>query len=505
MTREELEQCSKADLIGIRCMQSFHKFFQTFWPVLHQGSELQENWHIKELCDELQRVGEQVIAGEEYDYNLTINISPGETKSTISTIMFPAWLWCRDASLRVLTASYSQSLAIEHSTASRDIIESELYQACFPDVEIRRDMAAKTTYGNTAGGRRIVASTGSTVTGKHAHIIIVDDPINVEQAMSEAERATANRWLSTTLPSRKVDLKTAPTILIMQRLHEEDPTAVMGAIWEAQNKHRRVTLPADSRYEISPPEYEKFYVQDGSHKVMNPVRRGWDVLQKIEKISKQMYAGQFGQNPAPAEGNKLKKKWFEQRISLSDLKAKAEDLGEELVISATVDGAYTKEKKNSATGVLVFAILDNKLYLIDYAEFWLEFPQLVEQLPAFLRDAGVDPYSGMVYVEPKAVGKSLVQTLREQGGINIIEDELPQGVTRQAGKEMRVDNIANYVRGGNVILVEGPDWEPFIQTLAVFPAGAHDDLVDCFSMACEKVQSAYDSGYWDELNDALRI
>lgn len=493
MTIERLRQYPKSVLIAARCTQSFHYFFRTFWPVLHQGGELQENWHIGYLCHELQRVGEQVLAGEEYDHNLTINISPGETKSTITTIMFPAWLWCRDPSLRILTASYSQSLAIAHSTASRDIIESELYRACFPEVEIRRDMAAKTTYGSTAGGQRFVASTGSTVTGKHAHIIIVDDPINVEQAMSEAERATANRWLSTTLPSRKVDLKTAPTILIMQRLHEEDPTAEMGRIWEAQKKYKHICLPADDRYEVKPAVLKKRYKKDGAYRVMNPVRRGTSVLKKIEAVSLQMYAGQFGQAPAPAEGNKLKKAWFKQRISLEEVEA----MGGSVEWKTTVDGAYTKNKKNSGSGALTFCIIDDNLYLRDWMHVWLEFPEFCDELTAFCNRTGAGGFNGIVHVEPKATGKSVVQQLRRDTGLNIIENELPEGVTTQQGKEMRVDKITNYVRGMNVYLIKGTDWQPFIDNMAVFPAGSHDDLVDCFVMACEKVQNSYDASAWD--------
>lgn len=483
------------------CKRSFHEFFRTFWPILYQGTPLEENWHIGYLCDELQKVGEKVIAGEPFDYNAIINISPGETKSTISTIMFPAWLWCRAPHLKVITASYSQGLAIQHSTASRDIISSELYKACFPEVELRRDMQAKTIYGNTSSGQRITASTGSAVTGKHAHIIIVDDPINVEQSTSEAERETANRWLKTTLPSRKTDVETAPTVLIMQRLHEEDPTAVMAEVWERQGKIKHIRLPSDDRYTISPPELVDNYTQDGGMKVMNPLRRGEKVLKDFESISAQMYAGQFGQDPKPAEGNILKKAWFTQRISLSNLQALADELDKPLTWCATVDGAYTKETKNSATGALVWAILGGKLYIRDYRQFWLEFPELIKQLPEFVQAAGVDPVRGMVYVEAKATGKSLVQTLGRAGGINIIEDTLPLGVTRQAGKVMRVEGITNFCKAGNVVLVEGADWGPFVSQLAVFPAGSHDDLVDDLVMAVEKVEGSYSLDAW---NDALK-
>jgi hypothetical protein len=105
--------------------------------------------------------------------------------------MFHPWLWTIDPTIKVITNSYSNSLSIEHATKSKDIIISDKYRALFPDVEIRRDKSGKQNYENTLTGFRYATSTGSTITGFHAHIILNDDPQNPKQANSELLRLQA--------------------------------------------------------------------------------------------------------------------------------------------------------------------------------------------------------------------------------------------------------------------------------------------------------------------------
>lgn len=467
--------------------KKYYYFFKIFWSEL-VSEPLADNWHIKKLCDKLEVVGRQVIERRPLEKNLLINISPGETKSTISTIMFPVWLWVMDPTIRLITASHSQDLAIKHAETSRDLIGSDLFQACFGDLfQIVKGKDQKKRYANDQGGERIIASVGSNVTGKHAHCIIVDDPLDHQEAQSEVKRETAKNWCTKTINTRKVSQTLTPTILIMQRLHEEDPTAVLAKSWGKAGTLDHVRLPADNRYQISPPEWEEFYTFDTDRKVMNPDRKPTKVIRSMEEeMTATEAAGQLGQSPQPAEGNKLKKHWFSQRFDLHKLEEKALLYGWPLAWNATLDGAYTKETKNSATGVLIWTAFQNQLYLRNYKQFWLEFPELLNELPYFCMANGFTKYSTM-HVEPKAIGKSLVQVLGRQPGMNVIEDELPQGVSKMQGKEMRVDSIAPFVRGMNVFLMEGTNWEPFVSQCATFPNASHSDLVDCLCMAIGKV------------------
>lgn len=469
-----------------KCKKSYYHFFLEFWPVI-EAEKLADNWHIEYLCNELQDIAERVFRREPLEHNLIINISPGETKSTISTIMFPVWCWVNDPTLRIITASYSKDLAMYHATKSRDIIRSDKFQQLFGDeFQVRKDMDAKSVYGNDQGGQRITASVGSTITGKHAHIIIADDPLSSDQAKSDVEREKANDWMGKTLSSRKVDMKLTPTVLVMQRLHEVDPTSEQARKWGKVDQLRWLRLPADDRYKILPPELEDNYTKSGNMRVMNPYRKPEKVIKGMEaEMTATDASGQLGQDPQPAEGNKLKKAWFAQRFSLFELEELARIRGHKIVWNATLDGAYTKITKNSATGVLIWAIYQNKLYLRDYREWHLEFHDLMRELPPFISQYFTT--QSTCYVEPKAIGKSLVQVIRNKGLFNIIEDKLPEGITQMQGKELRVDRSTPFIRAMNLWLMDGIDWQPFIDQCATFPNAAHTDLVDTLTMAVEKI------------------
>lgn len=513
--RNELGEKAREILLQRKCKESYYDFFKEFWNEI-ESEPLSDNWHVEYLCNELQKVAQRLFlksdgTREELEYNLIINISPGETKSSICTIFFPVWLWVNDPTIRIITLSYSASLSLAHATRSRDIIRSPKFQAWFGDkFQLRKDMEAKSEYGvffgpgfQTPGGVRFTGSVGGSLTGRHAHLILSDDPVNAQQANSDAERKTANEFMTTTLASRKVDQKITPTVLVMQRLHENDPTAEMAKKWADSGKLKWIRLPATDEYIIHPSDLERFYVQDGTYKVMNPLRKPARVMEENRKTyTASDFSGQFGQDPQPAEGNKLKKAWFEQRFTLAELEDRAKWKRQNIQWNAVIDGAYTKNTNNSATGILVFTVFEQKLYLRAFAQLWLEFPELCQQLPAFVKRHGVGE-SGTVFVEPKATGKSLVQTLRMLGGINIVEDSLPEGVSSQQGKELRVDNATPFFSGMNCFLLDGVDWKPFIDQAAVFPNGKHTDLVDCLCMAKEKVVFVSGLGAWERYLSGL--
>lgn len=129
-------------VVADRCRRSFFYFVQTFWDVIIK-EEPTYNWHIPFLCEELQRLSASIVAREPKPYDLIVNIPPGTTKSTIVTIMWPVWLWTQDATLRIITNSYSGGLSIEHAMKSKDIIRSDKFRALFPHIMIRKDKSGK--------------------------------------------------------------------------------------------------------------------------------------------------------------------------------------------------------------------------------------------------------------------------------------------------------------------------------------------------------------------------
>jgi hypothetical protein len=147
------------DELGKKLLKErYYYFFIYTWETV-STERLVENWHIEYLCDELQKVGTQVIERRKKLYDLIINISPGESKSTIATILFPVWLWVNDPSLRIISASHSISLSGDHALASKDCIQSEIFGHLFSDLfEMRKDVKGKKNYQNTHGGFRKAVS-----------------------------------------------------------------------------------------------------------------------------------------------------------------------------------------------------------------------------------------------------------------------------------------------------------------------------------------------------------
>ena len=91
----------------------------------------------------------------------------------------------------------------------------------------------------------IATSVGATAMGRGCDTAILDDPISADQSLSDAERTTANNWIDATLRSRLNDPATGAIILVMQRLHQLDPTGFLleqePGIWT----HVRIPLEAE--------------------------------------------------------------------------------------------------------------------------------------------------------------------------------------------------------------------------------------------------------------------
>ncbi len=428
------------------------------------------NWHIKYLCDELQYLNSFVEERKPKPYDLIINIPPGTTKSTICTIMYPAWVWTRDASQRLITVSYSNSLSISHAVKSRDIIRSDKYRELFPHIELKKDQDNKSDYQNTDGGQRYATSTGGTITGMHGHQIIVDDPLNTQTALSDKERETANHAVTNTLATRKIDKEVTPMILIMQRLHEADTTGVLLAKKNKRIKH--ICLPAEVSNDIKPAELREFY-QDG---LLDPVRLNTSALNEARvDLGSYGYAGQFDQKPAPEEGGLIKKSWFE----IIDWKPEFANLK----WNYTADTAYTKEEQNDPSGIIAYAKYQNDYIIRDAETALLEFPDLCRAIPTFCHRTGYNTQS-LIEVEPKASGKSLVQTLKVSTKLNIKE-----GVPPAKDKVARAKGCLPTMEAGRVKLIRGNWNKAFLDQLGMFPNASHDEFVDCVTMMLGKKQS----------------
>lgn len=470
-----------------RCRRSFFHFMHEFWPEV-SADEPKWNWHIEYICQQLMGIAERVGENKPKDHDAIFNVPPGTTKSLTITVMFPAWCWTKWYWMRFIALSYSGDLSLELAEKSRDLIRSDKFKRLFPDLEIKRDKDAKSNFriqknifnekGERIrielGGNRYSTSVGGTLTGYHGHILLVDDPIDPNQAISEVQLKSANRWLDQTLSTRKVEKSITPTILIMQRLHQDDPT---GHIL-AKNKKNifHICLPGEIknyREQVNPPELAENYV-DG---LLDPIRMDWDVIKELEAdLGQYGFAGQIGQKPTPPGGGMFKVDHY-QTIDKMPL---------DLNIIQSVrywDKAGTAGGGAFTCGVKMHRLKTGKFLISDVKRGqW----GTDEREDIIKETAEVDGRKVHVYVEqePGSGGKESAEaTIRNLSGFVVMADR-PTG-----DKVYRADPYSVQVNHGNVPLLRG-DWnKAFIEEHRFFPFSTYKDQVDAAAGAFGKIAS----------------
>lgn len=265
---------------------SLFDFVKEFWSTIVSDPYV-HNWHIEYLCDEVQLVLDKYVLHrgphipsdkwyrgitENIKKNLVVNVPPGTSKSTIISRMAPAWLWANDPSKTTIGNTIDGGNATEFATKSRDIIQSELFRSYFPDVKIRRDISAKTFYSTTAGGTRYSYTTRGSKTGKHAHCLIDDDPMDYATAQSANEVKSCIDGFKE-FQTRKKDKETTPYILVMQKLSNRDTASHALKVFGDNVRH--ICLPAENLHNnITPASLEAYYI-DG---LLDPVRLSRQIL-----------------------------------------------------------------------------------------------------------------------------------------------------------------------------------------------------------------------------------
>lgn len=171
------------------------------------------NWHIEVLAAELE------VALQGKIRRLIINIPPRHLKSLCASIALPAWALGFNSAMQLMCVSYAQDLSDKLARDSRSIMMSDWYKKTFR-TRLSPQKQSVQEFVTTNHGYRLATSVGGVLTGRGADMIIIDDPLKPDEALSESPRKAVNDWYDNTLYSRLNDKQQGCIILIMQRLHE---------------------------------------------------------------------------------------------------------------------------------------------------------------------------------------------------------------------------------------------------------------------------------------------
>ena len=475
--------------------RSFYEFFLYFWSEISE-EELVDNWHIKYVCDLCQESIE-AVAENKPKLDTIINIPPGSTKTSIIMIALPVWAWTRWYWMKFICLSYAAELSLESAEKCRDLVRSDKFKTMYPDLAIKEDKDTKRHYKivklqynhvgqppkQIPGGGRFSTSVGGSLTGFHGHVLLVDDPLNPEQAHSETELKKTNRWLAQTLSTRKINKETARTIYVMQRLHRMDPSGYM--LDKNKKTLQHICIPGDSvnygEY-IKPAELIQHY-QDG---LFDPVRLNWDVLEDLEAdLGQYGFAGQIGQNPTPPQGGMFKVDHFatlETMVSEAMVVKKVRYWDK--AGTAQIDPKKIKSGGPAYTvGVKMYQLKTGKWLVVDVKRGRWSSEEREEIILTTAQADGVD-VEVWVEQEPGSGGKESAEaTVKNLSGFTI-KKETPVG-----NKTYRADPFSVQVNNGNVLLLRAAWNHDFIEEYRDFPFSAYKDQVDAGSGAFSKLTS----------------
>lgn len=457
------------------CNRSLHQFVQFAWHQVEPVSqEFQDNWHIGAICEHLEAVSRGQIR------NLIINIPPRHTKSTVVSVLWPAWEWgpAQQPGTRWLCCSYSAHLSRRDSVKCRNVIESPWYRQRWGSVfSLAGDQNAKDYYENTKSGRRVATSIGGGNTGEGGDRLVIDDPHEAGDAHSDAALKSVIEWYGTSMSTRSNDPKKGSLCLIGQRVHHADLTAhlldVLG------NDFDRLILPAE--YRAKTMSYSRLGFVDPRTKegdLLWPSRFDKEYLDKQRSImGSANYIAQYQQEPTEASGSVFRRDWFSRRY--------AEDPRELVKRCTTViqswDCAFKDAETSSYVVGQVWGLIGIDRYLLAERREHLDF---VSTRSAIRTMAAAWPMADTILIEDKANGTAIINDLR-----NTISGIIAEQV--DGSKEARAQSVTPECEAGNVVLPSAtiaPWVDEYLDELCQFPRGAYDDRVDCTSQALKRLK-----------------
>lgn len=389
---------------------------------------------------------------------LMIFMPPRHGKSELASKRFPAWCLGRNPKRQIIAASYNSDLASDFGRNVRNLVAEPEFTQVFPGVTLAPDSQAANRMNTNAGGTYVAAGVGTAVTGRGAHIALIDDPLkDREEADSERRRDTVWDWYRSTLFTRL--MPGGSIVLIQTRWHEDD---LAGRLLEAEGNKRDggqwevLELPAiGQNYEALWPEWYPIEALERIKATVGP--REWSAL--------------YQQSPQPDEGTFFRREWFKTWKDLPSLR-----------YYGTSDYAVTDGGGDWTVHTIWGVDSAGDVYRVKQWKGQTTSDVWIEEKLDLIKEFQPMAWFGEGGVIQKAVEPMLRRRMRERRIMCRLE-WLPS----VSDKPTRARSFQAMAATGRVWLEEGADLSEYL----VFPAGKHDDEVDTASLIGRAIDQAH--------------
>jgi predicted phage terminase large subunit-like protein len=467
---EEYDPATRRDLV---------MFIERVFASLNPSTRYLDNFHIHMIAAALERVRRGECR------RLIINVPPRSLKSVMASIAFPAWVLGHDPASELLCVSYGQELADKLARDCRFIMQQPWYQRLFPRTALSQARSAVHDFETTAGGGRLAASVGGPVTGRGGQIVIIDDPVKPQDALSDVERKRANDWFSNTLLSRLNDQQTGAIIIVMQRLHEDDFVGHVMSLddWEV------LSFPAiaqvDEIHGVQTP-YGRYTHVRRAGEALHPAREPLVALKALRRgMGAEHFAAQYLQSPTPPGGGIIRAEWFRR------YDAPPPEFDRHI---QSWDTASKVDETNDYSVCTIWGVKGGDYYLLNVWRKKVEYPAL----KAAVIELSGHYHHPTILIEDKGAGMPLAQELRSEG--ITVTPYVPKG-----HKQFRMAGQSALVEAGRVWLPREAHWlGEFEHECVMFPKGRHDDQVDSMSQALDHARNGMrEAGWWQLIQEYL--
>lgn len=479
------------------CEASLREFVKAAWRVVEPGVQYVHGWHIDAICKHLEAFDAGDIR------KLIINIPPRSGKSTLISVIFPAWVWINHPERKWVYSSYGLFLSKRDTKACRGLLGSTWYQKHWAS-KFRIETGKGGTdnnqrFDNDRGGYRIATATDVGTTGEGGDRIVYDDPNNIKKMQSEAYIEEVIHFHEQVMGSRLNDQKTGGRLLVQQRCSERDLT---GHILSKELGWEHLVIPME--FEERRPATSIGW-EDPRHTpgaLMWPEQLPPTELKELKAVLGPVgVAGQLQQRPSPGEGAKFKREWWnfynapgtepkdaDGKPIPVRIKSPGGEVVEKTPIACPVafeqvvqgwDMAFKAESDSDFVAGHAWGRVGANAFLLARDSARMDFPQTL----AAVRRMSVPFPCPEKMVEDKANGPAIIQTLK-----NEIPGLIESGI--EGGLIALATSLTGYAEAGNIYLPNPNQfswvWD-LIEQFAVFPRGRNDDDVSAASHALRRI------------------
>lgn len=394
---------------------------------------------------------------------LIITMPPRHGKSMLASEFFPSWYLGRNPDQYVIAATYAQELADDFGRKVRNQIADPAFGIVFPGVGIKSDSTSakrfhitgpSDTLSTTQDGAYFAVGVGGPLTGRGAHLLLIDDPVkNREEAESELMRRKTRDWYTSTAYTR---LMPGGRVVVIQTRWHEDDLAGWLLREHGQENWEVLDLPAisDDGVALWPEQY--------------PVER----LEQIKlAVGPRDWSALYQQRPSPETGDYFKAEWIKTVDVLPERR--------NLSIYGASDYAVTSDGGDFTVHVIIGIDPDDRVYLLDLwrgqssSDAWVEaFCDLVQKW----RPIGWAEETGQI---KSGVGPFLTRRMIERKAY-VYREAFPT----RGDKAVRAQSIRGRIAmNGLHILRDAPFKTDLINEMMSFPVAVHDDQVDALGLA----------------------